>query len=269
MATIVHPNLLKILDVDSDAEWFVSQFHPNGTLADNQHRFVGNFAAALRAFRPLVEGVAELHKQGTIHRDIKPQNVFLDTDGRLILGDFGLVFFTDAQHTRLSGTFENVGTRAWMPPWATDKRIEDVNASFDVYSLGKLLWFMLSGQPILPREYYDSPEYDVTRIFRRCAFIQYAKVIFKRCIVEKEQDCLPYALPLLDMIDECLYSIDHNMDLFTTVEGAACTMCGRGFYENILANILNVSPPYNTLIKTFRCNKCGNLQIVASEETNS
>ena len=116
MATIVHPNLLTILEADPDAEWFVSQFHPHGTLAENQHRFAGKFVEALRAFRPLVEGVAELHKQGIVHRDIKPQNVFLDAAGRLILGDFGLVFFTDERHTRISGTIENVGSRDWMPP---------------------------------------------------------------------------------------------------------------------------------------------------------
>ena len=271
MATIVHPNLLTILEADPDAEWFVSQFHPQGTLADNQHRFVGNFVEALRAFRPLVEGVAELHKKDTVHRDIKPQNVFLDAAGRLILGDFGLVFFTDERHTRISGTVENVGSRDWMPPWATSRRIEDLKPSFDVYSLGKLLWFMLSGQPILPREYYDSPEYDVTRKSRSRAFIRYANAIFKRCIVEKEQDCFPHALPLLDMIDQCLYTIDQSIDLFTTVEGCLCKMCGRGWYENIQVNVLNLLPPYNNnaLIKSFKCNQCGNLQIFASNETNT
>jgi serine/threonine protein kinase len=103
MSDILHPNLLKILDADPDAKWFVSQFHPNGTLVENQHQFVGNFSKALRAFRPLVEGVSELHKHGRVHRDIKPQNVFFDAADNLILGDFGLVFFTDADHTRLSG----------------------------------------------------------------------------------------------------------------------------------------------------------------------
>ena len=107
MSDILHPNLLRILDADSDSTWFVSQYHPNGTLVENQHRFVGNFAKALRAFRPLVEGVSELHKKDRVHRDIKPQKIFFDAADNLILGDFGLIFFTDTHHTRLSDTLEN------------------------------------------------------------------------------------------------------------------------------------------------------------------
>jgi len=45
----------------------------------------GNFVGALRAFRPLVEGVAKIHENGYVHRDIKPQNVFLSSEDELIL----------------------------------------------------------------------------------------------------------------------------------------------------------------------------------------
>ena len=139
MSDILHPNLLKILDRDSDSKWFVSQYQPNGTLTKNLDRFVGDFPKALRAFQPLVEGVSELHKNNIVHRNIKPQNVFLDSADNLVLGDFGLVFFTDELHTRISGTLENVGSRDWMPAWAMGMRIEDIKPSFDVFSLGKLL----------------------------------------------------------------------------------------------------------------------------------
>jgi len=99
MSDTKHPNLLKILDYDPDAKWFVSEFHPKGTLAENKNIYTGNFISALKAFRPLVEGVSELHKNGYVHRDIKPQNVFISSNNDLILGDFGLVFFIDEQHT--------------------------------------------------------------------------------------------------------------------------------------------------------------------------
>ena len=140
MFSISHPNLLKILDHDPDSKWFVSEIHTKGTLINNKSRFAGDFIGALKAFRPLVEGVAKLHEAGFVHRDIKPENVFLGSQDNLILGDFGLVFFNDPQRTRVSGTWENVGSRDWMPPWAMSMRIEEIKPTFDVFCLGKLLW---------------------------------------------------------------------------------------------------------------------------------
>src|SRR3972149_4165240 len=121
MTNLSHPNLLKILDADDDSKWFVSQYHFRGTLANNLNLFQGNISSALKAFRPLVEGVSLIHEKGYIHRDIKPQNIFLVSSDNLILGDFGIVFFQDPQHTRISDTYENVGSRDWMPGWATGR----------------------------------------------------------------------------------------------------------------------------------------------------
>jgi serine/threonine protein kinase len=185
MNDVKHPNLLRILDygvafdydrfiVDLGKDeklgpkppWFVSEFYPKGTLNKNKERFTGDFVGSLRAFRPLVEGVSELHKRGLVHRDIKPENIFLDSNGNLILGDFGLVFFTDERHTRISSSFENVGSRGWMPPWAMSMRIEDVKPTFDVFCLGKVLWFMIANKPILRLWYYLKDEFNVERIYR-------------------------------------------------------------------------------------------------------
>ena len=118
MSKVSHPNLLKILDYDSDGKWFVSQYYPKGSLDKNLNKFKGNFKKALRAFRPLVEGVAVLHKHKKciVHRDIKPQNVFLDENDNLILGDFGIVFFEDTEHTRISATLDNAMEEQNLPP---------------------------------------------------------------------------------------------------------------------------------------------------------
>ncbi|GAJ03833.1 unnamed protein product [marine sediment metagenome] len=58
----------KILDVDQDSMWYVSQFYENGTLADNRDIFKGDFVKSLKAIRPLVEAVATLHKKSYVHR---------------------------------------------------------------------------------------------------------------------------------------------------------------------------------------------------------
>ena len=82
--------------------------------------FKGEMLHSLEAFQSLVEGVCELHKAGIVHRDIKPQNVFLSDDHRLVLGDLGIVFFSDPSHTRVTDSYENVGSRGGFRGHNTD-----------------------------------------------------------------------------------------------------------------------------------------------------
>ena len=267
MSKLSHPNLLKILDHDSDLEWFVSQFHPKGTLIDNKDLFTGNFVGSLRAFRPLVEGVSQLHKDGWVHRDIKPANVFLDSNNNLVLGDFGLIFFIDVQHTRISGTFDNVGSRDWMPGWAMAMRIEDIKPTFDVFGLGKLLWAMVSNTPILQLWYYYKPQFNLEQMFPDAPYINLANKLFENCIVENEKDCLPNATALLEEIDIFLTIIDRNADWVAENVVRPCKVCGIGNYEQIVDKDYDGLEKFGfnrisgLLYKIFTCNHCGHVQL--------
>jgi len=207
MSENLHSNLMKILDADPDSMWYVSQFYENGTLADNRDMFKGDFVKSLKAIRPLVEAVATLHKKSYVHRDIKPQNVFLNSNNELVLGDFGLIYFEDDQHTRFSATYENVGSRDWMAPWAMGMRIEEVKPIFDVFSLGKLLWSMVSGKQILQLWYFDKNEFNVEKMFPESRTIKFANPLFEKCIVENEEDCMKDATKLISEIDDILKRI--------------------------------------------------------------
>jgi serine/threonine protein kinase len=270
MAEISHPNLLKILDTDQDSKWFVSQYHPNGTLQDHLQQFVSDFPNALRAFRPLVAGVSELHKKGIVHRDIKPRNVFIDKEGGLVLGDFGLVFFADQNHTRVSGTLENVGSRDWMPAWAMGVRIEDIKPTFDVFSLGKVLWSMVSGLPILRLWYFERDEFNVEKRFPNSPFMHFANSVFAKCIVENEKDCFQDATALLSEVDSILQHIELNADLIHPQSPMRCRLCGNGYYNMIydfgerVTHLFgtNVDGPSN--FKIYSCTNCGNVQLFYS-----
>ncbi len=214
MSKYLHPNLMKILDIDPDSTWYVSKFYQNGTLAKNTDIFKGNFTKALKAIRPLVEAVAILHKNGYVHRDIKPQNVFLNSNNKLVLGDFGLIYFEDDHRTRISGTYENVGSRDWMPPWVMGIRIDEVKSTFDVFSLGKLLWSMVSGKRILQLWYFHRNKFNVEKMFPESQTIKLANPLFEQCIVENEEDCLPDATSLLSEIDNILKKVELNVGEF-------------------------------------------------------
>ncbi|UCB56731.1 MAG: protein kinase [Candidatus Omnitrophota bacterium] len=267
MSNISHPNLLKIIDADPDSKWFVSQFYPKETMAKHLNKFTGDFAKALRAFRPLVEGIAKLHEKNNVHRDIKPQNIFLDSSDNLILGDFGLIFFTDQRHTRISGTWENVGSRDWMPGWAIGMRIEDVKPSFDVFCLGKVLWAMVSDTPILPLWYFDRPDFNLEKKFPSSRLMRLANSLLKKCIVEDEKNCLRDASELLAEVDNTLSIIDEGADRLDPDIERLCRVCGIGKYKLIADRDPNDMMQFGFKyvgthsMKIFTCGYCGHVQL--------
>ena len=269
MSEVSHPNLLKILDADPDGKWYVSEFHPNGTLNNNLYKYKGNVLHALESFKYLVAGVAELHKKGLVHRDIKPHNIFLDSAHNLILGDFGLVYYIDNSHSRVSDMFENVGSRDWMPAWAMGMRVEDIKPSFDVFSLGKLLWSMISGSPILRLWYFDKPEFDLEQMFPDNMDIKFINRLLRKCIVENEHDCLNNASDLLSEIDKVLFLIENHADIINDNIKRKCKVCGIGNYDLIVdrngaasANF-GISPGGSRSFKIFTCGHCGHVQLFA------
>ena len=260
-----HPALLSLLEANPSEGWYVGEFFPAGTLADSMQRFAGKPAESLNAFRDLVAGVAFLHEQRLVHRDIKPANIFLAKDGRLVLGDFGLVFFQDPAHTRVSATLENVGSRDWMPGWVQAIRVEDIPAAFDVYSLGKVLWSMVSGRPILQREWWDRAPNNLRSIVPNDWRIPWIETILRQTVKENQEDILEDAGELLALIDDALRSVAKGGEPLDSP--GTCSKCGGGRLlrkrtekirvEQKKANITG-NPPMTVELKI--CETCGNVQ---------
>lgn len=275
MSKANHPHLLRILDCDADEGWFVSEYHRRGTLGQNLNYYKGDFPAALRAIRPLVEGVAELHEKGMVHRDIKPQNVFVSDANELILGDFGLVFFDDDERTRLSATLESVGTRHWMPAWAYTKRVEEITPAFDVFSLGKLLWAMVSGRPVLNLWYFDRPENNLAGMFPDSPSSGLANQLLEKCVVENEEECLASAVELLREVDIVLRAVEANCQVVGDSVPRSCRVCGRGKYSSVanrnLAAIRNFGLRVTGIasFKIFACDHCGHVDLFYFKDEKS
>ena len=265
-----HPNLLQVLDYNLQEKWFVSRYYPNGTLKDSSDGFTGQVKRVLTAIRPVVEGVAALHRKGFVHRDIKPENIFVDEKGQLILGDFGLVFFEDPGHERLSGTLENVGSTDWMPPWATRMRIEDINPSFDVFSLGKTIWAMVSGKPFLRLWYHRREEFNLERMFPDRSEMALLNGLLDQCIVEDEENCLNDAGLLLNEIDSLLDALRLGTDPMSDSE-RPCKVCGFGKYQltvnrnNTDTHNFGLNPTGISAFKIFVCDNCGNVQLFSCQ----
>lgn len=142
LAKLDHPIVTRIYEAGvADANAFIAMDEINGsTLAQELSRQRIPLSAAVDITLKLADGLARAHQAGVVHRDIKPSNVLLCEHRRPHLIDFGIAKFAD---TRLTATGELLGSPAYMSPeqW----RGAGVDARTDVWSLGVLLFEMLSG----------------------------------------------------------------------------------------------------------------------------
>jgi serine/threonine protein kinase len=259
-----NPHLLQIKDGNASEGFFVSQFYPGGTLADS-NLFIGDPLAAIEAILPLARAVGELHSQGVTHRDIKPENIFMDGP-RLVLGDFGIIYYEDEEKLRITSTVENVGSRDWMPPWAYSMRESIVRPSFDVFSIAKVLWWMISGKPVMPLYYFDEGDNNLETAFPDDPRMSLVNTLLADCIVEREHQCLIADANELASRLEDLHARLADGKLFTGKPGFPCIVCGgqynlhipEGHYE--IRNF-GIRPAGNVKFRIMKCGTCGNIQI--------
>lgn len=132
---------------------------------------------ALRIFREIVLAAGEIHAAQIIHRDLKPANIILFS-GQPKIGDLGLSLLSDLP--RVTPTEEAVGPRYYMAPELEHGRNLDVDARADLYSLGKLLYWLLSGGVNLPREQYDEHPYRLISVSAKGRRIGYLMPYFPK-----------------------------------------------------------------------------------------
>lgn len=263
------PGLPKLLDSNESKRWIVTEFFPNGTLEDNILRYKGKPALALKAFLTLVNIVAQLHDEGIVHRDIKPANVFVGNNDELVLGDFGIVYLPD-QPARLTRTNESVGPHDYMPPWADiGGRLERVDTTFDVYMLGKLLWCMVTGRPVLRREWFRQPQNDISVMFRDDPHAYMINTILEKCVVEHEKDCVGIH-DIRAMVIAFVSQIEQGGQLLQREVPRPCHVCGHGNYrpeplqqDNSIGKIrvwIGGSDTVSLTVQTFTCDSCGHVE---------
>jgi serine/threonine-protein kinase len=145
-ARLAHPNVVRVFDVgEEDGRPFIAMEYVEGeTLAEfvaRRGRVSPAEAATLGT--QMCAGLAAAHAAGLVHRDVKPQNLLLGTDGVLKLGDFGIAAGQEGTRLTLAGTV--LGTAGYLAP--EQARGEQVTAAADIYASGAVLYELLTGEP--------------------------------------------------------------------------------------------------------------------------
>jgi serine/threonine protein kinase len=142
---IAHRHVCRLYDLgEAGLVQFISMEYVEGEDLKKFIRRAGPIGAgrAVAIARQAAEGLAEAHRMGVIHRDLKPQNIMVDRDGRARIMDFGLSRFIESEGMTGSGVM--LGTPEYMSPEQVELR--EVDARSDIYAMGVILFEMVTGR---------------------------------------------------------------------------------------------------------------------------
>ncbi len=147
LASVKHPNIVQVFDVVDVAGQpaLILEYVPDGTLSSRCEQRKLTQLEACRIAEQICRGVHASHVAGIIHRDLKPANVLMD--GMIPkVTDFGLALNAPSEQ-RLTAPGECPGTPEYMAPEQIREGVTSSSPSSDVYSLGAILYELLTGQP--------------------------------------------------------------------------------------------------------------------------
>ena len=148
IARLDHPNVVRVFEagVVHDEPYLVMEFIRGGTLAKGDRPNPMPTRAAVAALEAVARGVHFAHKNGVLHRDLKPNNVLVTEHGVPKVADFGLAKVTDNDDP-LTRTGEFLGTPQFMAPEQVRGDPTQISERTDVYGLGALMYDLLANQP--------------------------------------------------------------------------------------------------------------------------
>lgn len=273
ISRLSHPATVRLIDsnIDVDRPYLVTEYCAGGNLAVARPFWRDSAVAALTLFEHVLEGIAYAHRQGVVHRDVKPENIFLRTpSGPPVIGDFGLAYLeeSDERHTE---TTEAVGPRLYMAPELEDGRLENVSSAADIYSLGKLLYWLLAGR-VFSREKHRQSQWDIKNAYKDPMseggdpFLEHINFLLDLMVVEDPTQRRT-AENLLILTRQVRHLISTRAHPLTLSIRHPCSFCGRGDYvvrvdgDTLALQNLGIGAVGGNRWRVLSCDRCGHVQL--------
>ena len=149
VASLDHPNILPIYKVSESEEglpYFSMKYAIRGSLRSAAPALRAKPRECVQLMAKVARAIAYAHSKGVLHRDLQPGNILLDENGEPMVSDFGLAKWLD-QTSDLTRTLETLGTPGYIAPEQTECPAADLTSSADIYGLGAILFYLLTGRP--------------------------------------------------------------------------------------------------------------------------
>ena len=210
-AKLQDPHVVAIHDVGQihGQHYFAMEYIDGESLAQRLAADAMTFDDSARLVGTVARAVHRLHGQGIVHRDLKPSNILLDRSGRPFVTDFGLakMFSADRPETNSNAI---VGTPSYMAPEQAAGRKGEVGPLSDVYSLGAILYELLTGRPPFEErnpldtlvQVLESEPVSPARL--RPGVPKTLEAICLKCLEKSPGDRYPSAAALADDLDRFL-----------------------------------------------------------------
>jgi serine/threonine protein kinase len=272
--SIKHPNVLKVVDSDlsADRPYFVAEYCERGSLQKvGAAAFRGNIRTTLAVVLPILDALVAAHKVKVFHRDLKPPNILFRGDGSPVIGDFGICFREGEEHFTLSD--DAIGSINFIAPEMESGQhgLGEPSNRTDVYSLGKVIYWMLSGGKMFAREDFPS----LVDLLSDPRF-EHVHRLLKEMVVRDPAERVQ-SHELKKKLEMTASLVEGNFAPMAPSLGIRCRFCGLGKYERFTAfdaRDPSKSFPYprdtsqlglhpvtpGTNVRCLRCTNCGHIE---------